>query len=75
MSFEDAAASASLCLHVWVRPVPGLEVASESLQVHGREVGSDAFPEPPLSLRGAGTSRLAELVNKMFSSDPPEGNM
>lgn len=53
-------------------PVPGLEVAPESLQVHGREVGSDTFSQPPLPMCCAGTARLAELVPKMFPSNPPE---
>ena len=58
--------------YVWVWPVPGLKVASESFQVHGREVSSDAFSQPPLALRCAGTARLAELVFEMFSSNPPD---
>lgn len=56
---------------VWVGPVPGLEVTAESLQVHGGEVGTDTFPQPPLSLSCAGTARLAELISEMFTSDPP----
>lgn len=53
-------------------PVPGLEVAPESFQVHGREVGPDAFSQPPLPLRCAGAARVAELVPEMFPSNPPE---
>lgn len=52
-------------------PVPGLEVAPESIQVHGGEVGTDTFPQPPLSLSCTGAARLAELIPEMFSTDPP----
>lgn len=52
-------------------PVPGLEVAPESFQVDSREVSTDTFPQPPLSLSCAGAARLAELILEMFSSDPP----
>lgn len=52
-------------------PVPGLEVAPESFQVHRREVSSDAFPQPPLALCCTGTAWLAELVPEMFSPNPP----
>lgn len=58
--------------YVWVWPVPGLKVASESFQVHGGEVSSDAFSQPPLALHCAGTARLAELVFEMFPSNPPD---
>lgn len=58
--------------YVWVRPVPGLEVASESFQIHGREVGTNTFSQPPLPLRCTATSRLAELIPEMFPSNPPE---
>lgn len=53
-------------------PIPGLEVAPESLQVHWWEVSSDAFPQPPLPLCCAGAARPAELVPEMFPSNPPE---
>lgn len=53
-------------------PVPGLEVSSESFQVHRGEVRSDAFSQPPLPLRCALTAWLAKLVPEVFSSNPPE---
>lgn len=69
---SELAALAPVWWYVWVGPAPGLEVAPECFQVHGREVGSDAFSQPPLPLRCAGTARLAELVPEMFPSNPPE---
>lgn len=53
-------------------PVPGLEVAPKSLQVHRREVGSDAFSQPPLPLCCTGAAGFTELVYKMFPPNPPE---
>ena len=58
--------------YVWMWPVPGLKVASESFQVHGRKVSTNAFSQPPLALRCAGTARLAELVFEMLPSNPPD---
>ena len=58
--------------YMWVGPVPGLEVAPESVQVQWREVSSDAFPQPPLPLCCAGTARPAELIPEVFPSHPPE---
>lgn len=52
-------------------PVPGLEVAPESIQVDGGEVGTNTLPQPPLSLSCAGAARLAELIPEVLSSDPP----
>lgn len=57
---------------MWVGPVPGLEVAPQPLQVHGGEVGADAFPQPPLPLRRAAAARLTEPVPEMFPPNPPE---
>lgn len=57
--------------YVRVGPVPGLEVAPESIQVDRGEVGTDTFPQPPLSLSCTGAARLAELIPEVFSSDPP----
>lgn len=57
--------------YMWVGPVSGLEVAPESFQIHRREVSSDAFSQPPLTLRCTGSARLAELIPEMFTSDPP----
>lgn len=53
-------------------PVPGLKVTPEPFKVHGREVRSDTFSQPPLPLRCTGTARLAELVFEVFSTNPPE---
>lgn len=61
----------SFCGYMWVGPVSGLEVAPESFQVDRREVGADTFSQPPFSLSGAGAARLRELINEMFSSNPP----
>ncbi len=69
---SEALALVLVCWYVWVGPVPGLEVAPECFQVNSREVGTDAFPQPPLPLCGTATAGLTELVNKVFSSHPPE---
>lgn len=65
-------ASAPAWWDMWVRPVPGLEVASESFQVYCREVGTDAFSQPPLALCCAGAARLRELISEVFSSHPSD---
>lgn len=55
-----------------VGPVPGLEVAPQSLQVYWGEVSPDALPQPPLPLCGAAAARLTEFIPEMFPSNPPE---
>lgn len=54
------------------RPVSGLEVAPQCVQVDRGEVGADALPDPPFPLSRTGTARPREFIAEMLPSYPPE---